>query len=131
MLLKISIPGLPFIQTCKFLTEKHFFHSPRLQPWSHPATLLANNEQLVTGPERTVGRAMPLPATGNTTMPHHSYVLKMGFLKPLDYLERISHEFYDILTLLPSAEFHCKLPVRAKDSHKQTLWSVSQKGKHM
>ena len=37
-----------------------------------------------------------------TTMLCHSHVLKMDFLKPLDHLEQISYEFYNILTLFPS-----------------------------
>lgn len=47
--------------------------------------------------------------------------------KPLNHLEHISHTFYNILTQFP-LPFHHRLPVRAKDSHKQILWSVSQKG---
>lgn len=68
-----------------------------------------------------------LPATEKTSLCCNIHGFPGPFLKPRNHLEHISLEFYNILTQFPHP-FHHRLPVRAKDSHEQILWSVSQKG---
>lgn len=98
-------------------TEKHSLHADRS---SGPTQIL------LAGTERGAGMQQPPCYWENKPVLRQSWFSR-ALCKPLNHLEHISLEFYNILTQFPHP-FHHRLPVRAKDSHKQILWSVSQKG---
>lgn len=99
-----------------FYTEKHSLMQTEL--WSHPNPSIRDRKRLACN---------GFPATEKTSLCCDIHGFPGPLFKPLNHLEHICLEFYNILTQFP-LPFHHRLPVRAKDSHKQILWSVSQKG---
>lgn len=100
-----------------FYIEKHSLHADRA---------LVPPKSFYQGQKERLA-CNGLPATEKTSLCCDIHGFPGPLFKPLNHLEHISHTFYNILTQFP-LPFHHRLPVRAKDSHKQILWSVSQKG---